>query len=44
MEKNCPYCGCEMKKLDDDAYFCPNCGIIKNQKESEKDSYIGYVN
>jgi len=44
MEKNCPYCGCEMKKLDDDAYFCPNCGIIKNQKESEKDSYFGYVN
>ena len=32
-----------MKEVDKDTSLCPNCGLIKNQKESEEDAHQNYI-
>jgi len=43
MKEHCPYCGTELKKTTWNRKFCPNCGIIpENRDEGEEDArYIG---
>jgi len=41
----CTYCGTELTEQGDGNYLCPNCGILKEQREIEDEekprSYVG---
>jgi uncharacterized Zn finger protein (UPF0148 family) len=41
--ENCPTCGTKLIKTNYGRSWCPNCGIIEEEKESEERelSYIG---
>ena len=43
-KKLCPYCGTPLNKINFGRYFCPNCGIIDEEKEiikeDRKQTYI----
>jgi len=50
MTKYCVICGASLKKTNFEIYFCPNCGIIKenqngeinlNSEKKKKPDYIG---
>jgi len=43
MEKRCPYCGVILKETTWGRWYCPNHGIIEEEKDSEEGytSYIG---
>jgi len=45
MLTNCPYCGTPLKETTYDRLWCPNCGIVQDEKQEEKEkgdiSYIG---
>jgi len=42
MNKLCPYCGVELKEIEN-GLLCPNCGIIEEEQESNNKipSYVG---
>lgn len=32
---NCPFCGTPLQETTHGRYFCPNCGIVGEQREPE---------
>jgi len=41
--ENCPYCGTKLKETNLGRWFCPNCGIIEKEEESESEEIPTYL-
>jgi uncharacterized Zn finger protein (UPF0148 family) len=49
MSDNCPYCGTRLVETNWGRKWCPNCGMVEEEKEENKyiqydsEKYRGYV-